>query len=107
MGAALNDAALKSTQPLFALYPRANYNVEPNEIRPGYFSLYRKKPAQVENGTLIKLLFLDLGRLLQVQADVAWANPIGLHIIVHTGVQTNKSLCAIESCNIQCRSHGV
>lgn len=56
MGVALNVAALKSTQPLVALYPRLNYNLEANEIRPGYFTLYLKKPVQVEKGKLIKIL---------------------------------------------------
>ena len=28
---------------------------------------------------------LDLDRLLQVQAEIAWANLTGLHIIVHAG----------------------
>ena len=56
MGLALNVAALKSTQQLVALYLCVNYNVEANEIRPGYFSLYLKKRVQVEKGKLIKLL---------------------------------------------------
>ena len=56
MGVALKVAALKRTQPLVALYPRVNYNVEANEIHPGYCSLYLKKPVQVEKGRLIKLL---------------------------------------------------
>ncbi len=56
MGVALHVAALKSTQPLVALYTRAHYNVEANDICPGYASLYLKKPVQVEKGTFIKLL---------------------------------------------------
>ena len=36
--------------------PRVNFNVEAKEIRPGYFSLYLKNPAQVEKGKLIKIL---------------------------------------------------
>ena len=49
MGLAYNVAALKRTQTWVALYPRVNYSVEANEIRPGYFNLYLKKPVQVEN----------------------------------------------------------
>ena len=52
MGVALNAATLKSTQPLVTLYPRVNFNVEVNEIPPGYFSLYLKKPVQVEQGEM-------------------------------------------------------
>ncbi len=37
-------------QPLVALYPCVNYNVEANEICPCYFSLYLKKPVQAEKG---------------------------------------------------------
>ena len=56
MGVALSVPSLKSTQPLVAVYPRLNYNLEANEIRPGYFSLYLKKPVQVEKGKLINML---------------------------------------------------
>ena len=56
MRLAMNVAALKSTHPLVALYPRVNYNVEAHEIHPGYCSLYQKKPAQVEKGKLINIM---------------------------------------------------
>ena len=56
MGVSLYVAALDSTQPVVALYPRVNFNVEANEIRPSYFSLYLQRPVQVETWKLIKLL---------------------------------------------------
>ena len=39
--------------------------------------------------------------------NIAWTHLVGLHIIVHTGVQRNQWLCASESCNVQCHAHGV